>query len=448
MKKSLLSSSILTFLFGSLATVSYAAPATAEFWDPITMEVQHQNYQPNGDVEDEIQMRLRNISGQVDLTYNQLVVNHIIGYVFRRREAAQMIMGRGKMYMPIFERYLAQYNMPNELKNLAVIESALNPFAVSPAGAGGLWQFMPGTAPMWGLKIDKNVDERFDPEKSTEAACKFLSYLYGRYGNWHLAIAAYNCGPGRVDNAILQAGGISDFWTIYDFLPAETRNYVPAFIAATYLNNYYSVYGIEPASLDSKLSNTESTYLERPMTFREICQATGVSPAVITYLNPSFRRGVVPANPGNTYRITLPTENYVALRNYIDTNQMPVLQNAQEGVAMNIAPPVESAPRWENVAESVPVNASPRMVERAERAAKKAEERAEKTAKPAKVEKAEKNEKASKKDVHHKIKRGDTLSELANQYGVDIDDLRRWNGVKKGARGNFMPGDVIIVKKK
>jgi membrane-bound lytic murein transglycosylase D len=416
-----------------------AAPATAEFWNPITMSVETQSFQPTGEVEDEIEMRLRNISGQVDLTYNQLVVNHIIGYVFRRREAAQMIMGRSKLYTPIFERYLAQYNMPNELKNLAVIESALNPFAVSPAGAGGLWQFMPGTAPMWGLKMDKNVDERFDPEKATEAACKFLNYLYGRYGNWHLAIAAYNCGPGRVDAAILHAGGVSDFWTIYEFLPAETRNYVPAFIAATYLTNYYSAYGIEPATLDNKLSNTETTYIERPMTFREICQATGVSPAVITYLNPSFRRGVIPANPANTYKITLPLENYVALRNYIDTNQMPQAAQPQEGIALNIAPPIEEAPRLESVSENVIVNASPRALERAERAAKKAE----------RLEKAEKTEKVnSKKDVHHTIKRGDTLSELASKYNVDIDDLRRWNNVKKGARGNFLPGDKIVVRKK
>lgn len=436
MKKLLLQSSLLATLFLSgIATASQAAPATAEFWNPVTMSVETQRFQPTGQIEDEIEMRLRNISGQVDLTYNQLVVNHIIGYVFRRRESAQMIMGRSKLYTPIFERYLAQYNMPSELKNLAVIESALNPFAVSPAGAGGLWQFMPGTAPMWGLKIDKNVDERFDPEKATEAACKFLSYLYGRYGNWHLAIAAYNCGPGRVDAAILHAGGISDFWTIYEFLPTETRNYVPAFIAATYLSNYYSVYGIEPATLDGKLSNTETTYIDRPMTFREICQSSGVSPAVITYLNPSFRRGVIPASLGNTYKITLPTENYVALRNYIETNQMPFVQ-PQEGVAINVAPPVEAAPRLDNVSDNVIVNASPRALDRAERAAKKAE----------RLEKAEKVN--SKKDIHHKIKRGDTLSELANKYDVSIDDLRRWNNVKKGGRGDFNPGDVLIIKKK
>ncbi|MFA9232094.1 MAG: LysM peptidoglycan-binding domain-containing protein [Microgenomates group bacterium] len=253
-----------------------------------------------------------------------------------------------------------------------------------------------------------------------------------------VVIASYNAGPGNVRKWLAQNGQLPrntdaaiDWIESIPF--AETRNYVPAFIAATYLTNYYSAYGIEPATLDTKLSNTETTYIERPMTFREICQATGVSPAVITYLNPSFRRGVIPANPSNTYKITLPLENYVALRNYIDTNQMPQAAQPQEGIAMNIAPPIEEAPRLESVSESVMVNASPRALERA---AKKAE----------RLEKAEKVN--SKKDVHHTIKRGDTLSELATKYNVDIDDLRRWNNVKKGARGNFMPGDKIVVRKK
>ncbi|MEY4927820.1 MAG: hypothetical protein RI894_2256, partial [Bacteroidota bacterium] len=200
-------------------------------------------YIGNSEYEPELlRARLSNVSGQIELTYNDLVRNHIIYYTLRKRDVAQLILGRQKVYEPIFDKYLRQYGLPPELKNLAVIESALNPFAVSPAGAGGLWQFMPGTAPMWGLKIDKNVDERFDPEKETEAACKFLSFLYQRYGNWQLAIAAYNCGPGRVDAAVAQSGGISDFWTVYDHLPNETRNYVPAFIAATYMTNFYSLH--------------------------------------------------------------------------------------------------------------------------------------------------------------------------------------------------------------
>ena len=412
-------------LFGYIA--ESAAATTGE--SPVTsnaIALQNQTWNVANDLTDEeLSAQLNNIQGQVALNFNPIVRNHILMYVNRKRDVSQMILGRSKLYMPIFERYLAQYNMPSELKYLAVIESALNPFAVSPAGAGGLWQFMPGTGPMWGLKIDRTVDERFDPEKSTEAACKFLSFLYARYGNWQLAIAAYNCGPGRVDSAIAQAGGIYDYWTIYDYLPAETRNYVPAFIAATYMMNYYSQHGIEPALMDTKLTNTEGITVTNGTTFHQICAISGVSPAVVTYLNPSFRRGVVPAN-ANGYKIVLPVENYVAFSNYLNGNPtMPVLEgNDGSGIAMNIAPPLEAAPVLENVSENVPLNASPRLA-RAARETKKTREISH----------------------LHRIKKGDSLYSIAQKYGTTVEDIRQLNGIKKGSKGDLDPGETIVVKK-
>lgn len=369
--------------------------------------------------------RLANISGQIELTYNDLVRNHIIYYTSRKREAAQLILGRSKVYEPIFEKYIRQYNLPLELKNLSVIESALNPFAVSPAGAGGLWQFMPGTAPMWGLKIDKNVDERFDPEKATEAACKFLAFLYQRYGNWQLAIAAYNCGPGRVDAAIAQSGGVADFWTVYDRLPNETRNYVPAFIAATYMTNYYGVHGIEPASVDSKLTNTEAITVQNGTSLRQICQASGVSPAVVTYLNPAFRRGVVPAS-AQGYRLVLPVENYISYQNYLTNPAASPAASMAAADDFNVAPREEAAPVLEAVADNIPLNASPRSRRGAAR---------------------ERTERVSQKTNAHVIKRGESLSVVAQKYGMTVEELRQLNGIKKGSRGDLDPGEKLVVKK-
>ncbi len=414
--------------FGQDATVvpitpvtTTAAPAAPVAAPVAPSYISNDEYAP-----DLLRARLSNINGQIELTYNELVRNHIIYYTLRKREVAQLILGRKKVYEPIFDKYLRQYNLPPELRNLSIIESALNPFAVSPAGAGGLWQFMPGTAPMWGLKIDKNVDERFDPEKETEAACKFLSFLYQRYGNWQLAIAAYNCGPGRVDAAIAQSGGISDFWTVYDHLPNETRNYVPAFIAATYMTNYYSLHGIEPATVDSKLTNTETIMVLNGTSLRQVCQASGVSPAVITYLNPSFRRGVIPAS-AQGYRLVLPLENYVAYQNYLANPQSAPINNMQNYDDINIAPREEAAPVLENVSESMPLNASPHS--RRSTALR------------------ERTERVSQKTADHVIKRGESLSVIAQKHGMTLDELRKLNGIKKGSKGDLDPGEKLIIKK-
>ncbi len=388
--------------------------------------------------DDEMRSQLQSIARTIDLPFNDVVRSHIFGYIYNRRESSQIILGRAKMYMPIFERALAENGLPNELKNLAVIESALNPFAVSPAGAGGLWQFMPETGRIWGLKIDRNVDERFDPYKASNAACRFLSNLYNRYGNWHCAIAAYNCGPGRVDAAIAQTGGIADFWTIYTRLPQETRNYVPAFIAANYLMAYHDVHEIQPANIEEQLLNTESIMVTRMTNFRQIGQITGLSPSVITYLNPAFRRGVVPAN-AEGYRITLPLAGYVAFNNFVNNPDAPMPQIINESSSENYAarPTInEDVPQWENVGTSVAVNASPRMSVRNER-----KDRKEHPAAPAKL-----NVKASKETTLI-VKKGDNLSTIAQRNKIDIKELREMNKIGKKSDGDLNPGDKLVIKK-
>ena len=183
--------------------------------------------------------RLSQLPSVIDMSYNRLVKNYINVYTIKRREQVGNMLAVSEYYFPMFEAVFDLYDVPYELKYLAVIESAMNPRAVSRAGAVGTWQFMYGTAKMYGLRINSLVDERRDPLKSTHAAAKFLKNLHELYGDWTLALAAYNCGPGNVNKAIRRSGGKKDFWEIYYYLPRETRGYVPAFIAAAYTMNYY-----------------------------------------------------------------------------------------------------------------------------------------------------------------------------------------------------------------
>jgi len=193
----------------------------------------------------EVKERLANIESIVELKFTTAVKGYILGYVERNREKSQRILGRMVKYFPMFEQKLAQNEMPDDLKYLAVVESALNPKAISRVGAGGLWQFMPETGASYGLQITYEKDDRFDPHKSTDAAIEYLRKAHKRFGSWELALAAYNSGGGRVNRAIKRARS-KNFWKIQRFLPRETRNYVPAFIGATYLTKYYQQYLLKP----------------------------------------------------------------------------------------------------------------------------------------------------------------------------------------------------------
>ena len=244
--------------------------------------------------EAEIKDRVQNMTGIVDIRFTPEVMARIKGYL-QYKEGTSAILGRQNVFFPMFEEVLERRNMPTDLKYLSVVESALKPNAISRVGAAGLWQLMRSTGRMLGLKINSTIDERRSPYKSTEAALDYLEQLYEEFDDWTLALAAYNAGPGRVRRAILRANS-RDFWTIQRFLPRETRNYVPAFIAANYVANYYYIHDIPPVVEHPDLLSVSNITLYEEMTFTEIAEITGVEMLVLKMLNPCYLRNYIPAS--------------------------------------------------------------------------------------------------------------------------------------------------------
>ncbi len=251
--------------------------------------------------------RLQAMMSPIPMVFNDQVRRFIELYVVRRRYLVQRMLGLSNYYFPLFEEVLEAHGMPQELKYMAVIESALNPSALSRVGASGLWQFMYYTGKRYGLDVTSYVDERRDPVKASNAAAEFLHDLYTMYGDWHLAIAAYNCGPGNVNRAIARSGGQKDFWKIYYNLPRETRGYVPAFIAAAYAMNYAQEHQIY-ASETEALPSTDTVTIYQPLHFSQVTSVLGVPTDLIRQLNPQYKHDVVPAIEGKTYQLVLPVE--------------------------------------------------------------------------------------------------------------------------------------------
>ena len=251
--------------------------------------------------------RLQAMMSPIPLVFNDQVRRFIELYVVRRRYLVQRMLTLSNYYFPMFEQILDANDMPLELKYMAIIESALNPNALSRVGASGLWQFMYYTGKRYGLDVTSYVDERRDPAKATAAAAVFLRELYNMYGDWHLAIAAYNCGPGNVNRAIARSGGHKDFWKIYYNLPRETRGYVPAFIAAAYAMTYAREHNIFPND-DEAILPTDTVVIYSPLHFNQVTSVLGIPTDVIRQLNPQYKHDVIPAIEGKTYTLTLPVD--------------------------------------------------------------------------------------------------------------------------------------------
>ena len=244
----------------------------------------------------------------IQLDYNPQVQAYIDVYTIKRRDHLANIIGRSELYFPLFEEYLARYNLPLELKYLAIVESALDPRAKSSSGAMGLWQFLYHASRMFDLKVDTYVDERCDPVKSTDAACRYLAYLYHNLNDWQLALAAYNGGLGVVQKAIERSGGKRNFWELQPYLPAPVRSYVPAFIAATYSMNNYQKHEIQPKEPRLKFDQVDTVYIHKSLTFQQVESASGVCMDVMRWLNPSFVKDFIPVYD-EPVRLFIPKEN-------------------------------------------------------------------------------------------------------------------------------------------
>lgn len=236
-----------------------------------------------------------NSNSTISLDYNKKVCLYIDAYLLKHKEKTRGILGRSKVYFPIFEEYLEIYKLPEQLKYIAVIESALEIRATSKSGARGLWQFMYSTGRMLNLKINKYVDERYDTEKSTDAACRYLAYLYSIFGEWQLVLAAYNCGPTAVQLAIDRAGGSTSFWDIAEYLPEQTRNYLPAFIAVNFVFEYYADYGIDPNTdnLTYKFQS-QAVVVNKELSLKYIAKCLEIDYDLLKNINPIYEQYYIP----------------------------------------------------------------------------------------------------------------------------------------------------------
>ncbi len=330
--------------------------------------------------------RLGKIDSPMDLSYNKVVKNFISLYTFKRRKQVEVMLGLSAYYFPIFEETLDKYDMPLELKYLPIIESALNPRARSWAGATGLWQFVYRTAKMMKLDITSFVDERRDEIRSSEAAAKYLKQLYDVYQDWHLVIAAYNCGPGNVNKAIRRSGGKRDYWSIYYRLPRETRGYVPAFIAATYVMNYYKEHNLVPI-LPSIPIMTDTIMVSDYLNLKQVATTLGLDIEQLRELNPMYRLDVIPARSEKPYPLRIPNDH---VADFID-NEGTIFSHEREKFFPDntLAKPSSSSARYTSV------------------------------------------DIKGKVKVYYVVKSGDNIGYISSWYNVRAADLRYWNNVRR-----------------
>lgn len=330
--------------------------------------------------------RLSRMQTVMEMPYNEIVRKFIDLYAGRLRNQVSFMLSAGNFYMPIFEEALDAYNLPLELKYLPIIESALNPSAVSRAGASGLWQFMIGTGKIYGLESNSLIDDRRDPIKATWAAARYLKDLYNIYHDWNLVIAAYNCGPGNINKAIRRSGGETDYWSIYNYLPRETRGYVPAFIAANYVMTYYCDHNICPMETNIP-ANTDTVQVNRNLHFQQIADLCHVSLEEIRSLNPQYKKELIPGD-SKPYTLRLPQ------------NSVSTFIDRQDTIYAHRADELFKNRRTVDVKEK---NARSRRGSSAG---------------------------TSGGVTYHKIRQGDTLGSIARKYGVRVKDLQRWNGLR------------------
>ena len=343
--------------------------------------------------------RLKKMNSFITLPYNDVVKNYIIQYSERMTTRMGRVMGLSTYYFPIFEDILLRYGLPQELKYMAIIESMLNPVATSRAGARGIWQFMYQTGTGYGLEINSFVDERLDVEKAVEAAARYLRDAYRTFGDWALAISSYNCGAGNVSKAIRRADGKRDYWSIYPYLPRETRNYVPAFVGAMYAMTYYREYGIVPQQMGMP-AQTDTFMIRHNLHFDQIEAVVGVPKEELQNLNPQYVNDIIPGN-NHPYVLKLP---YTWTARFLDANRDTLYAYKADSL----------------------VNG--RVLQDQGRSGSKSS--------------AKSGSSSSQQRIAYKVKSGDYLGKIASRYGVTVAQIKSWNGLRSN---NIQIGQTLYI---
>lgn len=425
--------------------------------------------------------RLYALPSKMELSYNPLVRKYIEMYL-KKPALVGSLLSKGLYYFSMFEQELDKENLPIELKYLPVIESALNPKARSRVGATGLWQFMLATGRMYNLEVNSLVDERSDPEKSTVAAVCYLKALYDIYNDWNLVIAAYNCGPGNVNKAIRRSGGMTDYWTIYPFLPRETRSYVPIFIAATYVMSYYDKHGICPGEPEMPIL-MDTLIVNKNLHFQQVSDILNIPIEDIRQYNPQFKTDIVPGL-NRPYTLNLPLTKATAfidkqdtifnhraseLLTHRKTAGVDIVQGSSRrgtsrlhkvkrgetlgSIARRYGITVNQVKQWNglrsnniNVGRSLRVSNPSLAVKKVEREQQPIIKKEEPTVVQTSngLVQIVKSKKAETKNIYYKIKRGDTLAKIAKQHNVSTSDIKNWNN-KSG--NNLIAGRNLVIKK-
>ena len=408
--------------------------------------------------------RIRQMNSFITLPYNDIVKNYIIKYSEKMPSSIGKILGLCEYYMPIFQEIFSQYDMPEELRAMAVIESAMNPLAVSRVGAKGMWQFMYSTAKNYGLHIDSFVDERLDPIKSAHAAAQYLQDAYDIFGDWNLAIAAYNCGAGNVNKAIRRSGSRA-FWDIWPYLPRETRGYVPAFVGALYTMNYYKEHGIRPVSVETP-AHVDTMHINKMLHLKQVSELTGTPLQDLKNLNPQYRHEIIPGND-RQYILRIPytytnafIENEDSLyRHKADVyfNPVTIKKIKEDGdgerivyrvksgdylgkIAINHGTTVAKIKKWNNL-KTNDIRVGQRLIiyrgGKAPASTSTTASASQTTAKPAAQTQASKPIPAGTSYVEYTVQSGDSLYLIAKKFpGVSAQNIMDFNGIGS----NIKPG--------